>query len=56
MEYVEETYVELMDGRRGLIVEVRPNEQTQYDIEMADGELVTVFHDEILQQVILPTK
>jgi hypothetical protein len=55
MDFMEDAYVELRDGRRGLIVEIRPNEPTQYDVELPDGELMTVFHDEVAKQVHLPT-
>lgn len=56
MIFVENAFVELKDGRRGLIVEIRPNEQTQYDIELPSGELTTVFHDEVSKEVHLPTR
>ena len=56
MDFVEDAYVELKDGRRGLIVELRPNEQMQYDIELPDGELTTVFHDEVSGKVHLETR
>lgn len=51
LDYLENTVVELKDGRHGLIVEVRANGNTQYDIELADGEMTTVFHEEVLQKV-----
>lgn len=56
LDFMEEAFVELKDGRRGLIVEIRPNERTQYDIELPNGELTTVFHDEVAKQIHLPTK
>ncbi|WP_252501868.1 hypothetical protein [Sporosarcina sp. Marseille-Q4943] len=56
MDFMEEAFVELKDGRRGLIVEIRPNEPMQYDVELPDGELTTVFHDEVAKQVHLPTR
>lgn len=51
MIYEEETYVELHDGRRGLIVLVRSDDRIQYDIELANGELTTVYHEEIARPV-----
>lgn len=56
MDFVEETFVELKDGTRCLIVAVRSNEQTQYDLELPNGELTTVFHDEVAREVHIPTK
>lgn len=57
MLLAENTAVELKDGRRGLIVDVRDNgesiqydvegESIQYDVEMGDGEIVTVFAEEV---------
>jgi hypothetical protein len=52
MILVENTAVELKDGRRGLIVDVRDNgESIQYDVEMGDGEIVTVFAEEVKRPV-----
>ncbi|MBD7908669.1 hypothetical protein [Sporosarcina gallistercoris] len=56
MIYEEETYVELHDGRKGLIVLVRSDDRTQYDIELAHGELTTVYHEEVARRVEMPTK
>lgn len=56
MDYTENTVVELKDGRHGLIVEVRANGNTQYDIELADGEIITIYHAEVLQKVTKSTK
>ncbi|MDW0108574.1 hypothetical protein [Sporosarcina aquimarina] len=56
MIYEEETYVELHDGRKGLIVLVRADDRTQYDLELADGELITVYHEEVSKPVGLKTK
>ncbi|MCG3087059.1 hypothetical protein [Sporosarcina cyprini] len=56
MEYVEDSYVELTNGLRGLVVEVRLDEQTRYDIELPNGEITTVFADEVVKEVHLPTK
>lgn len=56
MIYEEETYVELHDGRNGLIVLVRVDERTQYDIELANGELTTVYHEEVVRPVKNTTK
>ena len=51
MIYEEETYVELQDGRKGLIVLVRLDNRTQYDIELANGVLTTVYHEEVARPV-----
>ncbi|WP_432353968.1 hypothetical protein [Sporosarcina sp. A2] len=51
----EETYVELHDGRKGLIVLARMDERTQYDIELANGELTTVYHEEVVRTIDLET-
>lgn len=56
MIYEEETYVELHDGRKGLIVLVRSDDRTQYDIELANGELTTVYHEEVARPVENLTK
>lgn len=56
MDYTEDTIVELKDGRRGLIVEVRVNGHTQYDIELPNGELTTVYHGEVKKRIIPTTK
>ena len=56
MIYEEETYVELQDGRKGLVVLVRVDERTQYDIELANGELTTVYHEEVVRPVENTTK
>ena len=52
----EETYVELHDGRKGPIVLVRSDNRTHYVIELANGELVPVYHEEIARPVETPTK
>ncbi|WP_156028931.1 hypothetical protein [Sporosarcina sp. D27] len=49
--YEEETYVELRDGRKGLIVFVWVEEYTHYAIELANGKLTTVYHEEIATPV-----
>lgn len=54
MEYTEDTAVELKDGRKGLVILVRADEPTQYDIELADGEITTVFHEEIAAKIDFP--
>ncbi|WJY26580.1 MULTISPECIES: hypothetical protein [Sporosarcina] len=56
MEYTEDTAVELKDGRRGVILLVRADEPTRYDIELTDGEITTVFHDEIAAKDDFPVK
>lgn len=56
MDYVEDTVVELHDGQRGVIVLVRANGRTQYDIELSNGEITTVYHEEVAHPVDLPTR
>lgn len=56
MIYEEETYVELHDGCKGLNVLVRSDDRTKYDIELANGELTTVYHEEVTRPVKTPTK
>ncbi|MGN7408245.1 hypothetical protein [Sporosarcina sp. SAFN-010] len=56
MFYEEETDVELHDGCKGLIVIVRSDDRTKYDIELANGELTTVYHEEVTRPVKTPTK
>ena len=51
MIYEEDMYVELQDGRKGLILFVRADVRTQYDVELADGELTTVYYEEIARPV-----
>ena len=52
MQLVENTAVELKDGRRGLILGVRDNEEiVQYDVELGDGEIITVFAEEVRRPV-----
>ncbi|MFC4410736.1 hypothetical protein ACFOZY_09950 [Chungangia koreensis] len=53
--YVEGEYVELSDGRIGLITLERLDEHTtRYDIELGDGELTTVHEIDVIQTVELP--
>lgn len=54
MEYVEDSNVEWNDGLRALVVEVRLDEQTRYEIPI--GDTTTIFVDEIVKEVHLPTK
>lgn len=56
MDFIEESFIEMKDGRQGLIVEVRVNGNTQYDIELENGELMTAFHEEVLKKVERSTK
>ncbi|MCM3756010.1 hypothetical protein M3197_00785 [Sporosarcina aquimarina] len=56
MIYEEDTYVELHDGCKGMIVLVRLDDRTQYDIELANGELTTVYQEEIARLLENPTK
>ncbi|WP_156137939.1 hypothetical protein [Sporosarcina sp. ZBG7A] len=47
MFYEEETYVQLHDGRKGLNVLVRSDDRAKYEIELAIGELTSVYHEEV---------
>ncbi|WP_179860936.1 hypothetical protein [Bhargavaea cecembensis] len=52
IQFVENTAVELKDGRRGLIIDIRDMEGiVQYDVELGDGEIVTVFAEEVRRPV-----
>jgi len=53
--YVEGEYVELKDGRIGLIILERVDDyMTQYDIELGNGELTTVHEVDVMKNVELP--